>query len=82
MNIRQLVSRIIMALLLLKAAGCAHEKSIVIDPVQPWEGHFYTAEEFHQKTECLNLSKKQSVWVLSDRTLSRVLKNLKESQAK
>ena len=54
--------------------GCKTD-DIVIDPVKSWEGHYYTKEEFFSKTSTLTLDKKESVWVLSNRTLKRVLKN-------
>ena len=56
----------------LLAAGCV---SIAVDPVHQWEGHYYTAEEVKAAVESLSLHKGESVWILSDSTLSRVLKN-------
>lgn len=56
----------------LLAAGCI---SIVVDPVRQWEGHYYTAEEVKVAVESISLHKGESVWILSDSTLARVLKN-------
>lgn len=57
--------------------ACAGCQTITVDPVQSWEGHFYTTNEVHQAIQKLELKKGQSVWILSDSTLSRVLKNVK-----
>ena len=36
------------------AAGCRTQE-IVVDPVQSWEGHFMTVEEFREKTADIEL---------------------------
>ena len=56
----------------LLATGCV---SITVDPVRQWEGHYYTTEEVKAAVESLSLHKGESVWILSDSTLARVLKN-------
>lgn len=47
-----------------------------VQTVEPWEGHYYTVEEFKTATENLTLDESQSVWVLSNKSLSRALKNM------
>lgn len=42
---------------------------------KPWENHYMTAEEFKAGTAGLQLEEGESVWVLSNKTLSRLLKN-------
>ena len=47
-KLRQLL-KIIAIMLLMLASGCM-SNDIVVDPVQPWEGHYMTVEEFKEKT--------------------------------
>lgn len=55
--------------------GC-YINNIVIDPVKTWEGHYMTIEEFKTSTSDIVLEKDETIWVLSNTTLKRVLKNL------
>ena len=71
--------KVIMLSALVFAAGCRTQE-IVVDPVQSWEGHFMTVEEFREKTADIELQKNQSIWVLSNNTLKRVLKNQQNKQ--
>lgn len=47
-----------------------------VQVTKPWEGHFYTVEEFKAATDNMTLEEKESIWVLSDKSLSRALKNM------
>ena len=67
----------ILALCLLVAAGCT-TVTVNIDPVKSWEGHYLTTNDFYKATSDISLEKGESIWVLSDRTLNRVLKNIKK----
>ena len=77
-KLRQLL-KIIAIMLLMLASGCM-SNDIVVDPVQPWEGHYMTVEEFKEKTADIQLESNQSIWVLSNNTLKRVLKNQQNKQ--
>lgn len=54
--------------------GCATEPTI--QSTQPWEGHYFTIEEFSNGTSGMTLSKDESIWVMSNTTLNRLLKNV------
>lgn len=54
-------------------SGCINMTTI--DPVKSWEGHFMTVDDFKKATNDITLDDDESIWVLSDRTLNRVLKN-------
>ena len=58
-------------------AGC-----ITIEPVventKQWENHYMTVEDFHAKTKDIKLDKDESIWVLSNYTLNRLLKNTRK----
>lgn len=67
--------------LLFLVNGCINSK-IEITTTKPWEGHYYTVDEFQSKTDNIQLSKGETIWVLSNTTLSRVLKNMKNQNNK
>ena len=54
--------------------GCATEPTI--QSTQPWEGHYFTVEEFNNGTSNVALGKDESIWVMSNTTLNRLLKNV------
>lgn len=56
--------------------GCAHQANV--QTTKQWEGHYKDVETFKKQTDSMQLEKGESVWVLSDRTLSRVLKNIEK----
>ncbi len=59
--------------------GCALiEKNPEVCPTEPWEGHYMTEGDFRRGTADIRLEKGESVWVLSNRTLKRVLKNVQK----
>lgn len=68
-----------LVLVLLAAAGCiSYEAQIQV--TKSYEGHFMTTNDFYKATKNMQLDKDESVWVLSNRTLKRVLKNVKEGK--
>ena len=66
---------LVLCFLMLFAAGC-HTTNI--QTTKTWEGHFKDIESFKTTTDNITLEKNESIWVLSDRTLNRVLKNTQE----
>lgn len=56
--------------------GCISSE-IVVEPTRQWEGHFYTTNEVQFATQRMQLNEGESVWILSNSTLKRVLKNVK-----
>ncbi len=79
-RIKQILKCFSIAIMLL-ATGCV-SNDIVVDPIQPWEGHYKTVDEFKQKTADIQLEHNESIWVLSNNTLKRVIKNQQNSQNK
>ena len=61
-------------LLAVLAAGCFTSK-IVVEPTKSWEGHYMTEREFQDGTRNLSLDKNESVWVLSNSTMARLIKS-------
>lgn len=59
--------------ILLIMSGCINK--VIIEPTKPWENHYYTVEEFKNGVKDITLNNNESVWVLSNTTLSRLLKN-------
>lgn len=65
-------------ILLLAFCGCRSCKDISIQPTRQWENHYSSVEEFKAGTSDMRLDKGESVWVLSNSTLKRVLKNVEK----
>ena len=65
----------VVALILAAITGCITKVDVVVDPVKPWEGHYVTTEEFKEKTAEIQLDEGESIWVISNNTLKRVLRN-------
>lgn len=57
-------------------AGCLTDPKV--ESTKPWEGHYFTAQELNEKTKDIQLDKDESVWVLSNHTLNRLLKNTRK----
>lgn len=54
--------------------GCINANQPIVETTKPWENHYYTVEEFQNGTKDISLDNGESIWVISNRTLSRVLK--------
>lgn len=63
----------IVILISMMLTGCM--TSVSVESTKQWEGHYMTIEEFHKKTNDIELDKNESIWVLSNHTLNRLLKN-------
>ena len=63
---------ILMSLFLV--AGCF--TTVTVDPVKSWEGHYMNTNDFYNATKNITLDKDETIWILSDKTLNRVLKNV------
>ena len=61
--------------MLILAAGCIN-MTVNVDPVKSWEGHYKSTNDFYKATKDIQLENDESIWVLSDKTLNRVLKNV------
>lgn len=53
--------------------GCITEPKI--ETTSSWEGHYYSFDELKNKIEDQVLEEKQSMWLLSNATLKRLLKD-------
>jgi DNA-binding PadR family transcriptional regulator len=49
-------------------------KTLEIPVVESWEGRYSTVKEFQEKTKDINLRDGQSIWVISNGTMYRILK--------
>jgi len=54
-------------------SGCASD--LTVESTKQWEGHYYSYVEFTNSTYKISLEKNESIWVLSNNTLKRLLKN-------
>lgn len=59
---------------MLALAGCVTEPKL--EATKPWEGHCYTIESLKSKTDQIEaLDEGESIWIMSNHTLNRLLKN-------
>lgn len=49
-----------------------------VETTKRWENHYFTTNDFYKATSDITLEKGESIWVLSNSTLSRLLKNIKD----
>ena len=54
-------------------AGCISTPQV--ESTKAWENHYYTVEQFNAGTKDIQLENGESIWVLSNATLIRLLKN-------
>ena len=67
--------KIILALAMaILCCGCCSTPKV--ESTKPWEGHYMTVDDFKQSTNVIDLDKNESIWVLSNSTLKRLLKNV------
>ena len=57
-------------------SGCITNPTI--ESTKPWEGHYYSVDELKDKVGTIQLDKDESMWLMSNHTLNRLLKNTKE----
>ena len=54
--------------------GCL-TKNPTIESTKPWEGHYYDIASLTNAIEKMQLDKDESIWIMSNYTLNRLLKN-------
>ena len=57
-------------------AGCLSDPKI--ESTKQWEGHYFTVDELKQKINEIDLDKDESIWMMSNHTLNRLLKNTRK----
>lgn len=57
----------------LSIAGCATGVDLEVTTTRQWEGHYFTEKDFYKATRELDLQKNESIWVLSNATLNKIL---------
>ena len=71
----KLAAAIVAATSAILLIGCVTEPKV--ESTKPWENHYFTVEDFKQKTSSIQLDKDESIWVLSNHTLNRLLRSAK-----
>lgn len=59
-------------------SGCMTEEP-TIQATKPWESHYMNERDFLEGTRNIRLERNESIWVLSNATLSRLIKDLKDN---
>lgn len=56
--------------------GCRSTPAVInVETTKSWENHYKAVNDFYFGTADIKLDKNESIWVLSNSTLSRLLKN-------
>ena len=66
----------IFILLAFAISGCITKSTI--ESTKTWEGHYYTVDELNDKVDTIKLDKDESMWLMSNHTLNRLLKNTRK----
>jgi hypothetical protein len=56
-------------------AGCIMQPTI--ESTKPWEQHYKSVDAFKKGTENIILDENETIWVMSNKTLNRLLINVK-----
>jgi len=56
--------------------GCMTEPKV--ESTKPWEGHYYNVDDLKDKASTIKLDKDESMWLISNHTLNRLLKNTRK----
>lgn len=54
--------------------GCMTEPRI--EATKPWEEHYYKVEDIKKIIDTIELDEGESIWMMSNHTLNRLLKNI------
>lgn len=70
------MKNVIVAVMCLVACGCMSTKTnIDIQTTRQWEGHFFSKEQIQEKIQTMDLKDGESVWIMSNGTLFKMLEN-------
>ena len=61
-------------ILILSFCGCISEPKL--ESTKPWENHYYSTDEIKNIIQTIQLDKNESIWMISNHTLNRLLKNV------
>lgn len=55
--------------------GCINQ-NVVVQTTKSWENHYTSVESFKNGTKDISLQEGETIWVMSNETLKRVLKEV------
>lgn len=64
----------ILVLIFATMYGC--QTTPKVESTKPWEGHYMSTNDFQKSTSNIQLDSGESIWVMSNATLKRLLKNV------
>ena len=71
-----IMKKVLLIMILSLICGCMTTSDPKVESTKSWEGHYFTIEQFQQSTKDISLDKDESIWVLSNHTLNRLLQNI------
>lgn len=66
----------ILMLLASTMSGCI--SGLKVESTKPWEGHYFNVDDLKEKVEAIQLEENESMWLMSNHTLNRLLKNTRK----
>jgi hypothetical protein len=76
-NLKDKIISIICIINIFLCSGC-FSINPEVKTVKSWENHYMTVEDFQNKTKDIKLEQGESIWVLSNSSLSRLIKDLRK----
>lgn len=76
LNIGEKMQKIILICLLF-LSGCI-QFTPEVQTTKSWENHYKNTDDFYENTKNITLEKGESIWVLSNSSLSRLLKQIRK----
>ena len=63
----------VMLVMTILLTGCITTRNVEISTTRQWEGHYMSVSEFTNSTSNITLDEGESIWVLSNKTLYKLL---------
>ena len=63
----------VILVMIILLTGCITTRNVEISTTRQWEGHYISVSEFTNSTSNITLDEGESIWVLSNKTLYKLL---------
>ena len=70
-KLKKAKTTVIIMITALMISGCT---TVTVNTTESWEGHYYDVEQARKALDDAELRKKESIWIISNNTLKRLLK--------
>lgn len=81
LDLKRTANALAAAFVLAGVAGCSSPVvEVDFQASRSWEGHYFEVGDFYEATRSVSLERGESIWVLSNRTLERVLTQTQKNE--